>query len=82
MWYQCKARVTPASGRTSEGRAQGRNNSGETVCCLANAMLSGSDYSCAVERRDSLTERFTKNWIPDGSASFHMTHSSDQLSDV
>ena len=82
MWYRCKARVTPASERTSDGRAQGQNNNGETVCCLANAMLSGSDDSCAEERRESLTESFAEKWIADSGASFHMTHSADQLSDV
>ena len=44
MWYQRKAHVTPASERTSDRRAQGQN-SGETVYCLANAKLSGSDDS-------------------------------------
>ena len=82
MWYQCKARVTPALERTSDGRAQGQNNSGETVCCLANVMLSCSDDSCAVERRDSLTQSFAEKWIADSGASFHMAHSADQLRDV
>ena len=83
MWYQCKTRVTPASGgRTSDGRVQGHNKSGETLGCLANAMLSGSDDSCAVGRRDSLTESFAEKWIADSGASFYMTHSADQLSDV
>ena len=39
MWYHCNAQATPASGRASDGRTQGQNNSGETLCCLANAML-------------------------------------------
>ena len=60
MPYQCKPRVTPASERTSDGRAQGQNNSCESVCFLANAMLSGGDDSCAVERRDSLKETFAE----------------------
>ena len=75
MWYQCKAR--PASERTSDGRAQRQNNSGEIVCCLANALLSGSDDSCSVERRDGLTESFAEKWIANSGASFHMTHSAD-----
>ena len=45
-------------------------------------MLNGSDDSCAVERRDSLAESFTEKWMADRSASFHMTHSADRLSDV
>ena len=49
MWYQRKARVTPASERTSGEGVQGQNYSGETVCCLANAMFSRSDDSCAEE---------------------------------
>ena len=48
MSYQCKARVTPASERTFDGRAQGQNNFGEAVCYLANAMLSGKDDSCVL----------------------------------
>ena len=52
------------------------------LCCLANAILNGSDDSCAVEHRDSLTENFTEKWIADSGASFHMTHPADQLSDV
>lgn len=75
MWYQCKARVAPASERTSDGGVQGKDISGETVCCLANAMLSSTDDSCAGERRESLAESFAEKWIPDSGASFHMTHS-------
>ena len=82
MRYQCKARVIPSSERTSDERAQGQNNIGETVCCLANAMLNGSDDSCAVGRRDSLTESFAEKWIADSGTLFHMTHSADQLSDL
>ena len=37
---------------------------------------------CAVERREGLTESFACKWIADSGASFHMTHSADQLSDV
>ena len=82
MWYQCKARVTPASERTSGEGAQGQNNSGETVCCLANAMFSRSDDSCTEERSESITESLAEKWIADSGASFHMTHSADLLSDV
>ena len=82
MRYHCKARVPPASERTSDGRAQGQNNSGETVCCLANAMLSDSDDSCAVDRRESLTESFADKLIAESGASFHTTRLADQLSDV
>ena len=39
MWYECKARVTPASEGTSGGGVQGQNNSGKTVCCLANTRV-------------------------------------------
>ena len=35
-----------------------------------------------MERRDGLTESFAEKWIADRGASFHMTHSADQLSDV
>ena len=42
-WSQCKARITPAPEQTSGGGAQGRNNGGETVCCLAKCMLGVSD---------------------------------------
>ncbi|CAM9954547.1 unnamed protein product, partial [Laminaria digitata] len=82
MWYQCKARITPASERTSGGGAQGQNNSGETVCCLANAMLSIGDDSRAEERSGDLTESLAERWIADSGASFHMTRSADLLSDV
>ena len=82
MWYHCKARVTPASERTSGEGAQGQNNSDETVCCLANAMFSRSDDSCAEERSESMTESLAEKWIADSGASFHMTHSADLLSDV
>ena len=82
MWYQCKARVTPTSERTSGGGAQGQDNSGETVCCLANAMLSRDDDSCAEERSQSLPESLAEKWIADSGASFHMTRSADLLSDV
>ena len=81
MWYQRKARVTPILGRTCDGRAQGQNKNGETVCCLANAVLSGSDDSCAVARRYCLTESLAEKRIVDSGASFHMVHSADQLSD-
>ena len=80
MWYRCKARVTPDSERTSDGRAQGQNKSG--ACCLANAMLSGSDDSCSVERKDILTESFAGKWIADSGPSFHVTLSADPLNDV
>ena len=82
MWYQCKARVTSASERTPDGHAQGQNNSGETVHCPASAMLGGNEEPCAVERRDSLTGSFAEKWIADSGASFHMTHSADQLIDL
>ena len=82
MWYLYKARATPASDRTSDGRAHGQNNSRETVCCLANAMTSGTDGSCAVERKESLAESFAEKWVADSGASFIMTHSADPLSDV
>ncbi|CAM9165641.1 unnamed protein product, partial [Laminaria digitata] len=82
MRYQLKARITPASERTSGGGAQGQNNSGETVCCLANAMLSISDDSRAEERSGDLTESLAERWIADSGASFHMTRSADLLSDV
>ena len=59
-----------------------RNNSGVTVRCVGNAVLRGSDDSCAVERRDSLTESFAEKWIADSDASFQITHSVDQLGDV
>ena len=82
MWYQCKARVTSASEKTSGEGPQGQNNSGETVCCLANAMFSRSDDSCTEERSESITESLAEKWIADSGASFHMTHSADLLSDV
>ena len=72
----------PGFGEDSDGCAQGQNNSGETVSCLANAMLNGSDDSCAVKCRDSLTESFAEKWIADSGVSFHTTHSADQLSDI
>ena len=81
-WNQCKSRVTPASERTSGEGAQGRNNSGETVCCLANAMFSRSNEPCAEERSESMTESLAEKWIVDSGASFHITHSADLLSDV
>ena len=81
-WYQCKARVTPASERTSGEGAQGQNNSGETVCCLARSMFSRSDDSCAEEGSASMTESLAEKWITESGASFHMTHSADLLSDV
>ena len=86
MGYQCKARVkarvTSVSERTSDEGAQGQNNSGETECCLANALFSRSDDSCAEERSESMTESLAEKWIADGGASSHMTHSADLLSDV
>ena len=60
MWYQCKARVTLASERTSGEGAQGQSNSGQTVCCLANAMFSRSDDSYAEGRSESMTESFAE----------------------
>ena len=82
MWYQCKARVTPVSERTSGEGAQGQNNSGETVCCLANSSFSGSDDSCAEEGSESITGSLAEKWIADSGASLHMTHSADLLSDL
>ena len=69
------SRHPPASERTSDGRAQGQNNSGGTVYCLANAMRGGTDSSCAAEHNESLTESLAKKWIANSGASFLMTHS-------
>ena len=82
MWYQCKARITPASEGTSGGGAQGQNNSGETVCCLANAMLRIGDDSRGEELSGDSTESLAERWIADSGASFHMTRSADLLSHV
>ena len=84
MLYQCKARFTPASERTSDGRAQGQNNSIETVCCLAKYMPSSSDDSSTRGRRESLAnlQSFAERWLADSGALFHMTHPADQLSNV
>lgn len=49
------------------------------MCFLADAMLSGSDDSCAEVHRQSLAESFANKWIPDSGDSFDMTHSADQF---
>lgn len=59
-----------------------RTCSGETVCCLANAVVSGADASFAQERLgESLVESFAGKWAPDSSGAFslHITHSADQF---
>ena len=45
-WSQYKACIPPAQEQTSGGGAQGQNNGGETVCCLAKCMLGTNDDSC------------------------------------
>ena len=42
-WSQCKARIPPAPEQTSGGPAQGQNNCGETLCCLAKCMVGTND---------------------------------------
>ena len=64
--------------QTSGGGAQGQNNSGETVCCLAKCMRGTNDDTHHEERSDFIGEK----WIADSGASFHMKHSADLLSDV
>ena len=51
-WSQCKARMTPAPEQTSGGSAQGQNNGGETVCCVAKRMLGTNDDTHNEERSD------------------------------
>ena len=77
-WFRCKARIPPAPEQTSGGGAQGRNNDGETVCCLAKCMLGTNDDSCNEERSDCIGEE----WIANSGTSFHMTHSADISSDI
>ena len=77
-WSQYKARITPAPEQTSGGRAQGQNNGGGTVCCVAKCMLGTNDDPCNEERSNYIGEK----WIADSGASFHTTRSSDFLSDV
>ena len=77
-WNQCKARISPSREQTSGRGAQGQNNGGETVCCLAKRMLGTSTDSCSDERNGGVGEK----WIAHSGASFHMTTSADLLSDV
>ena len=77
-WSQRKAHIPPAPEQTSGGGAQGQNNGGETVCCLAKCMLGTNDDSCNEERSGCIGEK----WIADSGASFHMTRAAELLSDV
>ena len=45
-------------------------------------MLSGRDLSCAVERRESFTNRFAEKCISDSGDSFRTTHSDGLSSNV
>ena len=77
-WNKCKARIPLAPEQTSGGGAQGQNNGSETRLFIAKCVLGTSDHSCNEERSEDVGEK----WIADSSASFHMTHSADLLSDV